>query len=173
MGYGQPPDKGQLSSYLASSQKHCPQVDRSNRRSRVVKTGFDGWDSRQSFSQLPPVRCAPRMDGDFLRTLNAKNGRRSWVIATAKAMKGPKRGGGMRPLLGTNLEARFGPHISTRVIFCARFTGANRLPRGFNLQWWLNAGCLRFDDFANLGACFRLVGYHRAIWTCAYHLYAR
>jgi hypothetical protein len=93
MGYGQPPDKGQLSSYLASSQKHCPQVDRSNRRSRVVKTGFDGWDSRQSFSQLPPVRCAPRMDGDFLRTLNAKNGRRSWVIATAKAMKGPKRGG--------------------------------------------------------------------------------
>jgi hypothetical protein len=46
-GYGQPPDEGQLSSYLgSSSEKHCPQVDRSNRRSQVTKTGFDGWDSR-------------------------------------------------------------------------------------------------------------------------------
>jgi len=62
---------------------------------------------------------------------------------------------------------------SPRVIFCARFTWADRLPRGFDLQRWLNGGCLRFDNFANRAACFGLVGYNRAIWTRAYRLYAR
>jgi hypothetical protein len=45
--------------------EHCPKVDRTARSSQVIKTGFDGWDSRQSFSQLPPRPLLPAWTGIF------------------------------------------------------------------------------------------------------------
>jgi hypothetical protein len=45
--------------------EHCSQVDRTARRSLVIKTGFDGWGSRQSALQPPTRPLLPRTDGFF------------------------------------------------------------------------------------------------------------